>query len=65
MLNETHRNKALQQWYGSNNQNIPLTEEALNNESKKPDKNHNIKKQVTVMGDFVVNNINDMVVEIK
>lgn len=44
---------------------MPLTEEALNNESKKPDKNHNIKKKVTVIGDFVVNNINDMVVEIK
>ena len=58
MLNKTHRKGALQRWDGSNNQNIPFTEEALNNENKKPDKTHHQKKKAIVIGDFIVNNIN-------
>ena len=59
MLNKTHRKGALQRWDGSNNQNIPFAEEALNNENKKQDKTHHKKTKAIVIGDFIVNNINE------
>ena len=46
MLNKTHRKEALQRWDGSNNQNIPFTEETMNNENKKPDKTIRRKKRL-------------------
>ena len=59
MLNNTHRKGTSQQWDGNTNQNIIFTEEALNNENKNVDKTHYKKKKAIVIGDSMVNNINE------
>ena len=59
MLNNTHWKGTSQQWDGNTNQNIIFTEEALNNENKNLDKTHYKKKKPIVIGDSMVNNINE------
>ena len=59
MLNNTYKKGTLQQWDGNSNQNIAFTEEALNNENKKSDKTNHKNKKAIVIGDYMVNNINE------
>ena len=59
MLNNTYKKGTLQQWDGNSNQNIAFTEEALNNENKKLDKTNHKNKKAIVIGDYMVNNINE------
>ena len=59
MLSNTHRKGTSHQCDKNNNQNITFTTEALNNENKKLDKTHHEKKKATVIGDAMVNNINE------
>ena len=59
MLNNTYKKGTLQQWDGNSNQNIAFTEEALNNENKKLDKTNHKNKKAIVIGNYMVNNINE------
>ena len=59
MLSNTHRKGKPHQWDENKSQNITFTKEKLNNENKKLDKTHYMKEKAIVIGDSMVNNINN------